>query len=227
MTIAIRQPMDAGTLIQASQDARAMLGYAPPVLNRASRVSDRGRPAVITPGCLAGRRWRRNDIEMLLSMAGKFEPDHIAAALGRSKDAIMQKACLEGVSARFYKHNRPPPLKADPERSQAIFSKCTPAMRKAIRDTSEATGFSIVDILGWARPPALARARRIMMWTIARDTKLTLKGMGRRLERDHSSIHHAIRRHNDETGENVRGMGGVLPSKKEAQERYFAKRRAA
>lgn len=226
MTIAIRQPMDAGTLIQASQDARAMLGYAPPVLNRARRVSDKGRPTVITPGCMGGRKWRMSEIDKMRSMAGTIDPVDIAAALGRSRDAVMQKACLEGFSLRVWRSRRAP-LKADPERSQAIFARCTPAMRKAIRDTSESTGFSVEDILGWARPPALARARRIMIWTIVRDTKMSLSGIARKLERDHSSIHHAVRRHNDETGENLRGMGGVLPGKKEAQARYFAKRRAA
>ncbi|MBB4200610.1 hypothetical protein GGD83_004439 [Rhodoblastus sphagnicola] len=59
---------------------------------------------------------------------------------------------------------------------------------------SERTGVSIKEILGDEKPAAIAAARQEAMWAVKKITNWSLPRIGRRFNRDHTTVLHAIRR---------------------------------
>jgi len=176
---------------------------------------------------MTGLRWTDAEVAVLTGLAGKVKPVVIAGRLKRSIGAVRYKANMLGLRLPLPPQPRAPRIVPDAERSRRIFAGCYPSMRSIIMAVSEAHGVPMENILSQSRVRSTVLARREMIWTIARDTAISGLEIGRRLKLDHTTILHAIRRQNDATGENVRGCGGVRPEKRQAQERFFAKRRAA
>ncbi len=81
--------------------------------------------------------------------------------------------------------------------------------KRILAETAEKHGLKIECVIGPRRYPELVRCRREAAWLIARDTPLSLPQIGAILGKDHTTVLMAIRRHNEATGENVRGTGGV------------------
>lgn len=71
-----------------------------------------------------------------------------------------------------------------------------PTMRSILREVSEETGFSTVELLGPTRPRALAHARQYAMWRMQRETGQSLPQIGRFLGgRDHTTVLYGVRQH--------------------------------
>jgi len=223
-----RNPGDQQTRDEASQAVRAMIGTIR--CEPGIRTPHRSRaylPTAIASGCMTGLRWSDAEVSALTEMAGKVKPMVIAAQLKRSIGAARYKAGMLGLRLSLPPQTRSPRIVPDAERSRRIFVGCYPSMRSIIMAMSEKHGMPVENILSQSRVRATVLARREMIWTIARDTTISGLEIGRRLKLDHTTILHAVRRQNDATGENVRGCGGVRPQKRQARERFFAKRRAA
>lgn len=199
MTIAIRHPVDPRALVEASQAVRGMIGVLPsswPVIARRSDIP--------TPGC----RWTPRETDKLMELAGTIRAKKIADVIGRPYGAVRSKAAMLGLSVRV--KAKPRELTdAERERSRAIFAGCYPAMRPVIRSVSERTGIPIDSLLSQQRVKAVSRARRVLLWTLARDTKLAMKQMGDRLKIDHSSVIYAITKEDEARGTNVRALRNV------------------
>lgn len=95
--------------------------------------------------------------------------------------------------------------------------------REIIRDAAKRHGVTAESLVGPRRPLAVIAARREAAWQIAKETDLSFPAIGVILGKDHSSIIWAVRRQNEITGENVRGLGGV-PKKALERKRASASR---
>ncbi len=209
MTIAVRQPIDPRALIEASQAVRQMIGVLPRTTwARAPRRSRINPPEVITHLCMEGRKWSKREIAKVEEMAGKIPVYEIAKALGRSPLGVTKKAGELCLSVRVPKpQRRCTPVEV--ERSQAIFAGCYPSMRAIIRQVADETSISIDELLSRQKVRPVVAARRVMLWTLARDTKLSMKQMGIRLGLDHSTIIHAVSKEDEARGANVRSLRSV------------------
>lgn len=65
---------------------------------------------------------------------------------------------------------------------------------KVVRETSEVTGVTVVDILGFDRAHHVTFARKIAMWIMRVDLDMTYREIGSLLERDHSGVRYATQR---------------------------------
>ncbi|KRE07438.1 hypothetical protein ASE63_22325 [Bosea sp. Root381] len=175
----------------------------------------------------AGKLWTNRDVEKLEAMAGKHPNRAIAAALGRSPKAVQRKAIELDIRLRMPPRARAPLIEVDEAAARRRFEQCPGYMRRIIESVSFKTTVPVEAILSQSRRQDRMLARRIMIWTVARDTNFAMFRIGKLLGLDHTTILHAIRRQNDATGENVRGVGGVRPETKEAQVRFLAKRAAS
>lgn len=210
MTIAIRQVTDPRALVEASQAIRVALGrdplaehYRPRVLYpRVKRKPAAERPAVITPGCMIGRKWTEADVRLLEKMAGSYQAQTIADALGRTKLATLQKAQELLISVKLRRGKRQLSASAV-KRSREIFSECYPSMRAIIASVSQSRGVSVDAILSQSRKQPVMLARREALWMMGRDTKLSMAQMANRLRLDHTTVRHAIIMEDKARGTNV------------------------
>ncbi len=85
--------------------------------------------------------------------------------------------------------------------------------KQIILETAQEMGVHAFDIIGATRVDAVSRARAVAMSRVADKTSLSTTQIGRIFNKDHSTVIHAVRRMNDETGQNVRNMGGIRGSK--------------
>lgn len=105
--------------------------------------------------------------------------------------------------------------------------------KRIIRETAERHNIKIGDIIGPRRFPTFTIARREAAWLIAAETDLYLAEIGRLLGKDHTTIINAVRVANEQTGTNVRGLGGPPIAKRlrdwesaaAASARYVPKRK--
>jgi hypothetical protein len=205
MTIAIRHPMDQRALVEASQEARAMLNMA---FVRKLPPRPRGRPSVITPGCMNGYHWLKHEIRLVKELAGQVETAEIAKRLGRTELAVRERIWLLGLSSKVKKIK--PPSAASQTKADRVFAALYPSMRRIAVAVSEETGIAMVDLLGHCKRRPVVAARHVMLWTMARDTKLSMAQMGARLELNHSSMIYAIKREDARLGTNIRAMRSPL-----------------
>ncbi|MBD3844249.1 hypothetical protein IED13_00965 [Bosea sp. SSUT16] len=169
---------------------------------------------------LAGRRrngmlWEEQEIEILLSMAAdRFSARAIGTKLRRSSNAVMSKARSLGVvlymrpSREFFSPARGEEITAlyklvvNQEKSNKT------RIRGIINMCADKYGVLPTDILGQGRSEVVVLARQQAIWLAANETGLSLMELGRQFMRDHTTVIHSIRRENDRTGKNVRGLGG-------------------
>ena len=85
--------------------------------------------------------------------------------------------------------------------------------RALINIIAEKHGERASDILGSSMFGSMMRARREAVVAIAKETGLSLSEIARLMAKDHTSIIYAIRAHNEDSGEDVRGLGH-LPAHK-------------
>lgn len=85
--------------------------------------------------------------------------------------------------------------------------------RQIMAEVAQEHGVAVYQMKSDIRFAEVTRARCVAMWRIADKTTLSLKGIGNLFNKDHTTVLHAIRRMNDETGENVRKTGGVRGAK--------------
>lgn len=81
--------------------------------------------------------------------------------------------------------------------------------KQIIAETSQEMGVYAFDMTGQSRVETVSRARAIAMWRVADKTTLSLTQIARLFNKDHTTVIHAVRRMNDETGLNIRAMGGI------------------
>lgn len=62
------------------------------------------------------------------------------------------------------------------------------------RIVSHVTGVSLIDLSSSRRGASVAKARQILCWTARRFSPMSLPEIGKRIERDHSTVIHAIAR---------------------------------
>lgn len=160
------------------------------------------------PGNMAGRPWQMDEIGILCTMAGRHRLPAIAALLGRSPNAVKRQANAMGVSVKF---RRQPIGLTDmaAARSRRIFARCYASMKPIIIAISESHSVSIEEMLSPRRARPIVLARRAMIWTVARDTNLTMSQIGLRLNLDHTTILHAIRREDNARGTCVQKMRAI------------------
>lgn len=162
--------------------------------------------------------WTPHETNRLSNMAASgLSAAQIAKRLGRSRNAVMGRVAR--VRIRLSRNS------VNTDHAQEIFAGCYPTIRRIILDVAIETCIPFDLMLSRSRVRPIMLARRTMIWTIARDTKFSMALIGAQLRLDHTTIMHAVRRKNEETGENVRGTGSTK-GKREAQERYRVKRAA-
>ena len=169
---------------------------------------DHDAPAVITPGCMNGRRWSERDIRTVERLAGKVPADEIAAQLGRTASAVKIRAWASGLTCR--RPAKPRSVhKIDEAMAQAIFARCYPSMRAVIRQVSQETGVSIAAILSRQKLHPTVRARHLLFWTLARDLKFSGAQMARMLGRDHTTLRHGVMKIDRERGTSVASLRSI------------------
>lgn len=96
-----------------------------------------------------------------------------------------------------------------------------------IDDTAARHLVTRADIRSDVRADIVIKARREAAWQIARDTDFSLPVIGKMLNKDHTSIIHAIRRENEIRSTNVRGLGGISSVQRERNRRAAQRHRNA
>lgn len=66
--------------------------------------------------------------------------------------------------------------------------------REIVRGVSRQTGIPVEDIMGYSRRPEIVMARHGAIWLIRDRLGWSLMRLGRFFNRDHSTIHRALRR---------------------------------
>jgi hypothetical protein len=87
--------------------------------------------------------------------------------------------------------------------------------RRLLAETAAKHCVAVADVISDSRFKSLVAARREAAWLIAKDTTMSFLQIAAMLRKDHTSIINAIRCVNDQTGTNVRSLGGVPAAKKE------------
>lgn len=70
-----------------------------------------------------------------------------------------------------------------------------PTMRQIARRTAERHGVSLDDMMGLSRRPRIAQARQEAMHEIRQATTFSLPQIGRFFNRDHTTVIHGVRAH--------------------------------
>jgi hypothetical protein len=152
-----------------------------------------------------GRRWTAEESAMFhRHVSGGVSGAGLALMYGRSRAAVVAYAGELGITISA--------AATDDivSRYRLVVNTCAdvPSMvRDIIGRVSSVTGISPAEIAGKSRSAKITFARHLAMWTVAKDTGLTLTQIGRAFGRDHTTIIHATRHINSKTGENVRGLG--------------------
>lgn len=165
--------------------------------------------------CAGGFLWTNAEVDTLRDMAkAKFSARAIATKLRRSIGSVHGKA--RALSIVVY--TRPSREFVTPLRGEEITQlyklvvdqdrSSNARVRGIINLCASRHDVGSDDILGRAQCEALVKARQQAMWLAAKETSLSLTSLGKLFFRDHTTVIHAIRRENDRTGENVRGLGG-------------------
>lgn len=105
-----------------------------------------------------------------------------------------------------------PPGKAAALERKAIYERPS---QKILREVCEKHGVSLDDVTGPRHLAVLVRCREEAVARLANETRLSYVQIGRILRKDHSTVIMAVRRWNEQTGENVRNAGLISPSKRE------------
>lgn len=176
--------------------------YRPKVF-RVNRRSNLLRPTVITPGCMTGRPWYKSEERLLAEKAMSHAIPAIAEELGRTPNAVAVRARLLGLSLRRRRANSVL-CEQQVQRARLILEGCPASMRSIIRAVSEARGVSVEAILGHRRLKPCMLARREMIWTVARDTKMSMNLIATKLGLDHTTVRHAIHKEDAARGTDVR-----------------------
>lgn len=69
--------------------------------------------------------------------------------------------------------------------------------RKILIQVSKATGFTVAELCGMQRHKELVEARYAAMYRMSHETTMSLAAIGRRFNRDHTTVMHGIKRHED------------------------------
>jgi hypothetical protein len=125
----------------------------------------------------------------------------------------------------------PEPVPEKPKVLRARPDYATPNTERAkvkriIRETAERHGLRAWDITGPGRFANYVAARMEACWLAALETDVSLNEIGRLLDKDHTTVIHAVRTMNDRMGTNVRKLGGVPSKRKAAWGAILAKRGA-
>lgn len=172
------------------------------------------------PVFLGGRRrnglpWTEQECEIVLDMAEQgLSARAIATRIRRSAEGVIHKARMMGVIV----HLRPTKEFLTPFRGEEVTNLYKMVVNQDLSSRARARGIISVcaksnnvpidAIFGESRSKFAILARQQAMWLAAKETGLSLAELGRIFGRDHTTVIHGIRRENDRTGENVRGLGG-------------------
>lgn len=77
---------------------------------------------------------------------------------------------------------------------QGDFPRSEANYRRLIQKIAEEYGFTYDDIVGRARPAKLVEARFHVCWYLTQKMKCSENGVGRMLNKDHTTVRHAITR---------------------------------
>ena len=101
-----------------------------------------------------------------------------------------------------------------------------PTAKRILRETCERHELSEEAVLSPRRDKRVVDCRSEAVWLIAKETELSLAALGRFIGRDHTSVIHSIRRHNEATGTNVRKLGNIPDAQKERNRVWCLKYKA-
>lgn len=81
--------------------------------------------------------------------------------------------------------------------------------RRILHEVCAAHGITVAMVVGDRRFAPIVRCRREIAARLASETDMSFPRIGLILNKDHTSIIMAIRRWNESTGENIRGLGHI------------------
>ena len=87
-------------------------------------------------------------------------------------------------------------------------------------------GVKLIDVRGGFKFKELVAARRAAVARLCAETSLSLVEIGKLIDKDHTSVLMALRRHNEMAGENIRNVGGVPSAVKARLVRFKASQSA-
>lgn len=172
------------------------------------------KPQPMRPAPRGGMEWSEEELETLISMAqaGK-NAVQIGRKLRRSRDAVRQRAHKMGIVFRRGPTVPTMSVEAVVALYRLFYERPMPGGRARVAAIIDVVArqhcVASDDITGEGRTIPVVRARQHAMWLAARDTPLSLAEIGRRFNRDHTTVIFAVRRENERCKANVRGLGAA------------------